>query len=249
MAQIEESVARYLHQLDSADRQEPSLARTTKTIRVQDNPHQREDRKAERGNAAVGGTRCADACHAGPLTDPDARSMATSGRGSGVVGYNVQVAVDTKHHLIVTHEVTNVGNDRSPLASVAEQTKDTLETENLDVVADEAPKFTAVALNELPIALGCGMSAIGQPLLFRAQPRRSETLKLVSRADIRAACRCSAVRLEGQQRRSESDLQRLEELRFSRWHWTAGLVDGSGVDRVRLNSYGLSADALAHSML
>ena len=43
------------------------------------------------------------------LTDPDARSMATSGRGSGVVGYNVQVAVETKHHLIITHEVTNVG--------------------------------------------------------------------------------------------------------------------------------------------
>ena len=70
------------------------------------------------------------------LTDPDARSMATSGRGSGVVGYNVQVAVDTKHHLIVTHEVTNVGNDRSQLASVAKRTKDTLETETLDVVAD-----------------------------------------------------------------------------------------------------------------
>ncbi len=31
------------------------------------------------------------------LTDPDSRSMATSGRGSGVVGYNVQVAVDTEH--------------------------------------------------------------------------------------------------------------------------------------------------------
>jgi hypothetical protein len=35
------------------------------------------------------------------LTDPDSRSMATTGRGSGVVGYNVQVAVDTKHHLIL----------------------------------------------------------------------------------------------------------------------------------------------------
>src|SRR5712672_760951 len=70
------------------------------------------------------------------LTDPDARSMATSGRGSGVVRYNVQVAVDTKHHLIVTHEVTNVGNDRSQLAGVAKQAKDTLRRESLDVVAD-----------------------------------------------------------------------------------------------------------------
>ena len=70
------------------------------------------------------------------LTDLDARSMATRGRGSGVVGYNVQVAVDTKHHLIFAHEVTNVGNDRSQLAGVAKQTKDALETESLDVVAD-----------------------------------------------------------------------------------------------------------------
>jgi Transposase DDE domain len=70
------------------------------------------------------------------LTDPDARSMATSGRGSGVVGYNVQTTVDTKHHLIVTHEVTNVETDRSQLASVAKEAKATLETERLDVVAD-----------------------------------------------------------------------------------------------------------------
>jgi hypothetical protein len=62
--------------------------------------------------------------------------MATSGRGSGVVGYNVQVAVDTKHHLIVVHDVINVGNDRSQLARMAKETKATLETESLDVVAD-----------------------------------------------------------------------------------------------------------------
>jgi transposase len=70
------------------------------------------------------------------LTDPDSRSMATSGRGSGVVGYNVQVAVETKHHLIVTHEVTNVGNDRAQLARVAMATKATLQTEKLEAVAD-----------------------------------------------------------------------------------------------------------------
>ena len=70
------------------------------------------------------------------LTDPDSRSMATSGRGSGVVGYNVQVAVDTEHHLIITHEVTNVGSDRAQLAHMAKQTKATLEATNLDVIAD-----------------------------------------------------------------------------------------------------------------
>jgi hypothetical protein len=70
------------------------------------------------------------------LTDPDSRSMATSGRGSGVVGYNVQVAVDTEHHLIVTHEVTNSGSDRAQLANMAKQAKGVLKAETLDAVAD-----------------------------------------------------------------------------------------------------------------
>ena len=62
--------------------------------------------------------------------------MATSGRGSGTVGYNVQTAVDTTHHLIVTHEVTNVGHDRAQLSPMAKQAKATLEVDELDVVAD-----------------------------------------------------------------------------------------------------------------
>ena len=70
------------------------------------------------------------------LTDPDARSMATSGRGTGMVGYNVQTAVDTKNHLIVAHEVTNVGHDRTQLFNMAKQAKDTIGTDKLDVVAD-----------------------------------------------------------------------------------------------------------------
>ncbi len=67
-------------------------------------------------------------------TDPDARTMATSGRGSGMVGYNVQTAVDTGHHLIVAHEVMNVGTDKSLLSHMAKRTKAALETDGLKVV-------------------------------------------------------------------------------------------------------------------
>ena len=70
------------------------------------------------------------------LTDPDSRSMATSGRGSGVVGYNVQTAVDTAHHLIVAHEVTNKGSDRSQLTSTATAAKEALGVDKLEAVAD-----------------------------------------------------------------------------------------------------------------
>jgi len=68
------------------------------------------------------------------LTDPDARSMKT--RGTGIVGYNVQTAVDSKHHLIVAHEVTNNGSDRAQLASMSKQAKDVLACDELTVVAD-----------------------------------------------------------------------------------------------------------------
>jgi len=62
--------------------------------------------------------------------------MATSGRGSGVVGYNAQAAVDTKHHLIVTHEVTNVGHDRGQLSPMAEQAREAIGADQLEAVAD-----------------------------------------------------------------------------------------------------------------
>ena len=62
--------------------------------------------------------------------------MATSGRGSGIVGHSVRVAVDTEHPLVVTHEVTNVGSDRAQLARVAKETNASLQTDTLEAVAD-----------------------------------------------------------------------------------------------------------------
>jgi transposase len=133
-AQIEESVARYLQQLDTADRQEPSDAIATKTTRL-------KEKIAKLGEemkrlAGIEAQMLAAPDQQVSLTDPDARSMATSGRGSGVVGYNVQVAVETEHHLIVAHEVTNVGSDRSQLAALAQAAKAALQAGTLDAVAD-----------------------------------------------------------------------------------------------------------------
>jgi transposase len=134
MAQIEESVARYLQQLDTADRQEPSEVLQAKTSRLKEKIEKLKEQMQRLEVLKVQMLAAPDQQIS--LTDPDARSMATSGRGSGVVGYNVQVAVDTTHHLIVTHEVTNVGSDRSQLSPVAKQAKATLEVKKLDAVAD-----------------------------------------------------------------------------------------------------------------
>ena len=134
LAQIEASVARYLSQLDTADLQEPSEALAAKTAHLKEKLAKlaTEIQRLK----AIEKEMLASPDQQISMTDPDSRSMATSGRGSGVVGYNVQVAVDTEHHLIVTHEVTNTGSDRSQLANVASQAKDVLGADHLDVVAD-----------------------------------------------------------------------------------------------------------------
>ena len=134
MAQVEESVARYLQQLDTADRQEPSEALKTKTNRLKDKIAKLKEQMQHLKRLQVQMLAAPDQQIS--LTDPDARSMATSGRGSGVVGYNVQIAVETKNHLVITHEVTNVGTDRSQLSHMAKEAKATLQAETVDAVAD-----------------------------------------------------------------------------------------------------------------
>jgi transposase len=139
LAQIEESVARYLSQLDTADRQTasgeaPSEELVARTTRLKEKLIKLEEEVKRL--KAIEKAMLAAPDQQVSFTDPDSRSMATSGRGSGMVGYNVQAAVDTTNHLIVAHEVTNVGTDKSHLANMANQAKVALEAENLEALAD-----------------------------------------------------------------------------------------------------------------
>lgn len=131
LQQIDENIDRYLAQIVSADRLETPVA-NSKTERLENKITQLK-KEIERLNKIEVQLEAAPDKQIS-LTDPDARSMMS--RGSGVVGYNVQTAVDVKHHLIVAHEVTNVGNDRAQLKNMATQAKAALATDALTVVAD-----------------------------------------------------------------------------------------------------------------
>ena len=128
IAEVEASIERYLDQLDSSDHAEP--AKDPRTI---------EDKitalKEEMDRLKKFEVRMLEAPDKQlSLTDPDARSMKS--RGSGIVGYNVQTAVDVDSHLIVTHKVTNAGSDRRQLAAMATQAQAVLDTDELHVLAD-----------------------------------------------------------------------------------------------------------------
>src|SRR6202049_4077205 len=131
---LEESVGRYLSQLDTADLQEPSETITLTKTRLKEKLAKLDEEMKRL--ATIEKQMLASPDRQISLTDPDSRSMATSGRGSGVVGYNVQTAVDTTNHLIVAHEVNNAGTDKSHLANMANQEKAALEAESLEAFAD-----------------------------------------------------------------------------------------------------------------
>jgi transposase len=131
--QIEESIERYLHALDTADRTQPAETEA-KTKNLQEKLVRLK--KQMRYLQEMGEHLRQAPDEQVSLTDPDARSMATSGRGTGMVGYNVQIAVDTEHHLIVAHDVVNLGHDRTQLASMATQAKAAVGEETLEVLAD-----------------------------------------------------------------------------------------------------------------
>jgi transposase len=131
--QLEQSVARYLVELDRADR-DPSLVPEERVEHLKEKiaTVRKQMRKLKRVGEEL--ARAPD--QQVSLTDPDARSMATSGRGTGIVGYNVQTAVDSENHLIVAHEVVNQGHDREQLAPMAELAKEATGQKELEVLAD-----------------------------------------------------------------------------------------------------------------
>jgi len=131
--QIDESIARYLAQIASADLQDTKVSKA-RSKRLKDKIAGLEEELERLKKLRVRMLDTPDKQIS--LTDPDARSMATSGRGTGMVGYNVQAAVDVKNHLIIAHEVTNEGHDRSQLYNISNKAKEVLQTDSLDVVAD-----------------------------------------------------------------------------------------------------------------
>src|ERR1700704_4415192 len=133
LERIEESIARYIAQLETADRRGDAVPEA-KVARFKDKIVKLNEEIARL--SAINTEMMKSKDKQISLTEPDARSMATSGKDTGIVGYNVQTAVDTKNHLIVAHEVTNVGTDRHQLSNMAEQARTAMGVETLDAGTD-----------------------------------------------------------------------------------------------------------------
>ncbi|MBA4344781.1 MAG: IS5/IS1182 family transposase [Methylibium sp.] len=132
--ELEESIQRYLDAMETADRTQPTEMRA-KTDRLQGKIQKMRQRLQELQTVKAQLEQLPD--HQLPQTDPDARAMTTySAKGTAMVGYNVQTAVDTKNHLIVAHEVTNNGSDRAQLSPIAQAARDAMGKRRLKAIAD-----------------------------------------------------------------------------------------------------------------
>jgi transposase len=138
MQSLEDAVGRYLADLDRADRQADVSGVPIPAAKISAIKDRIEGHNAKLGTlAALEAKLVASGEKQISLTDPDARAMTSQSHSAYTVGYNVQSAVDTKNHLIVTHEVTNVGIDRGQLSSMAKQARDALDVKAVEVLADK----------------------------------------------------------------------------------------------------------------
>jgi transposase len=149
---IEASLDRYFEQLERTDREEQSVAEAN-TIPLKNKIATLKKEMQRLKEIEVQMLKAPDKQVS--LTDPDARSMKS--RGNGIVGYNVQTAVDAEHHLIVAHEVTNKGSDRSQLSPMAKKADEAMGVEELTVVADVAEHLIGVSAMQ-----PCGQTAVVQ---------------------------------------------------------------------------------------
>ena len=137
---IEQDIAQYLHELEQADQQEGEPVQTDpqlveKLVRLRQRQQKRTQQLQQLQES--GETQIAE-------VDEDARLLSKKGSGT-IAGYNVQTAVDAKHKLIVTGEVTQDGNDERQLAPMALAAKAELGVERLATVQDQG-YFNAVQI-------------------------------------------------------------------------------------------------------
>ena len=184
--QAEASIARYLQALDTADRQEGETAEL-RGGRIKDRlaSLRRQVRELQTVEADLATAPDGQIS----LTDPDARAMATNGKGTGMVGYNVQAVVDAQHHLIVAHEVTNQGHDRSQLANMTRQAKAATGCEELRVLADRG-YFSGEEI------LACEQAG-ATPLRAQAADLRGQGAGAVRQGRLRLPCRRGRLPLPG----------------------------------------------------
>ena len=165
MEQVDASIARYLAALDRADREESDIAEA-KSVRLKEKiaglRRQMQALKVMEQTVQDAPDQQVS------LTDPDARSMATSGKGTATVGYNVQIAVDAEHHLIVAHEVINQGYDRHQLAPMALKAQQATGCEQVTALADRG-YFNG---DQVLACEGTGVAPIVPKVLTSSGPKR-----------------------------------------------------------------------------
>ena len=239
LERIDESIARYLSQLETADRHGDAVPEAkVERLKSKIEKLKEEIVRLNAINAEMMKTEDKQIS----LTDPDARSMATSGKDTGIVGYNVQIAVDTQHHLIVAHEVTNVGTDRHQLANMAEKARDEMVVETLDAVADRGYYDS----EEIRACVESGIGDITEADDIRCEscgPLRQTGLRLCRCRRCLSLSRRRAADLSLYERRGQKDIAPLLDERLQNLRAESAVHDRVRTPHLTLGARGRSGES------